>query len=161
MGTFSASDGYLNVAAPSDRLWSRLCEAIDSPSLLADGDFSTATLRHQHKERLKKELQSIFIQRTRAQWVELLDEVGVPCGPVNSISEVFADPQVLDLKMTEQVDHGVRGQVSILRNPLTLSRSQRARKTSSPLPSQHTDDILSELGYSPETIAEFHSGGAV
>jgi crotonobetainyl-CoA:carnitine CoA-transferase CaiB-like acyl-CoA transferase len=161
MGTFSASDGYLNVAAPSDRLWSRLCDAIGAPGLLADEEFSTATLRHQHKERLKKELQSIFIQRTRSQWVKLLDEVGVPCGPVNSIDEVFADPQVLDLKMTESVDHAVRGQVSVLRNPLTLSRSDRAHKTSSPLPGQHTDEILSELGYSPETVAEFHSSGVV
>jgi len=161
MGTFSASDGYLNVAAPSDRLWTRLCRALDSPELAADGAFSTVLLRHENKEELKKRLQDRFSMRTRAEWVGLLEEAGVPCGPVNSVSEVFADPQVVHLEMTSRIDHPTRGEISVLRNPLTFSRSERATKTAAPVPSQNTNEILEELGYSGEHISDLRERGVI
>lgn len=161
MGTFNASDGYLNLAAPTDRLWSRLCEAVSDPELLNEPSFATTALRQQNKEDLKARLQNALSRRTRREWVEALDAVGVPCGPVNSIAEVFSDPQVVDLEMTTPMSHPTRGDISVLRNPLTLSRAERAKKTPSPLPGEHTDEVLRELGFSNDQIADLRSHGVV
>jgi crotonobetainyl-CoA:carnitine CoA-transferase CaiB-like acyl-CoA transferase len=161
MGTFNASDGYLNLAAPTDRLWSRLCEAIGDSDLTNEPSFSTTSLRQQNKEDLKARLQAALSERTRQEWVEVLDAAGVPCGPVNSVAEVFEDPQVVDLEMTTPVNHPTRGDISVLRNPLTLSRAEQAKKTPSPMPGQHTDEVLRELGYSNAQIAELRSRAVV
>jgi crotonobetainyl-CoA:carnitine CoA-transferase CaiB-like acyl-CoA transferase len=156
MGAFRASDGLLNVAAPSDRLFSRLCAALAVPQLTEDPDFASAQARHAHRDRLKKQLQEAFGRRTRAEWIAILDEAGVPCGPVNSIGEAFQDPQARHLGMTVAVEHPQRGRLEVLRNPLSFSRSERAVKTTSPTASQHTDEILSGLGYTADEIASMH-----
>ena len=161
MGAFRASDGLLNVAAPSDRLFERLCSALAMPELMQNPDFATAQARHAHRDQLKKLLQDVFGTRTRKEWITVLDGVGVPCGPVNSINEVFDDPQVRHLGMTASVDHPQRGKVDVLRNPLSFSRSERAPKTASPTSSQHTDEILGDLGYSASEIGSMHDLGVV
>jgi crotonobetainyl-CoA:carnitine CoA-transferase CaiB-like acyl-CoA transferase len=161
MGLFQAADGYLNVAAPSDRLWLRLCEAIGADDLRDAPDFATAALRHRNREELRSRLNDVLGTRPRASWVDIFDAAGVPCGPVNTIDEVFADPQVRHLAMTERVDHAVRGPIDILRNPLTMSRSARARRTAAPTPGQHTDQVLHEMGYAADEIQALRVGGTV
>jgi crotonobetainyl-CoA:carnitine CoA-transferase CaiB-like acyl-CoA transferase len=161
MGLFEAADGFLNVAAPSDRLWLRLCEAIGADDLRDAPEFATAALRHGHREVLNSRLNSVLGTRPRAAWVDVFDEAGVPCGPVNRIDEVFADPQVRHLAMTERVDHAVRGPIDILRNPITMSRSARARRTAAPTPGQDTDQLLHELGYAADEIGDLRAAGTV
>jgi crotonobetainyl-CoA:carnitine CoA-transferase CaiB-like acyl-CoA transferase len=161
MGTFLASDGYLNVAAPSDRLWRRLCAAIGAEHLIDDPSYATASDRHRNKAMLVEQLQKILRTRTRADWVAQLEAAGVPCGPVNTIPEMFADPQVEHLALTEAVSHAVRGRVSILRNPVTMSRTRRAARSAAPVAGQHTDEILGELGYSAADIAALRASGVV
>ena len=79
----------------------------------------------------------------------MLDAAGIPCGPVLAIDEVFADPQVQHLQMLERIDHPVRGPVDVLRNPITMSRSQPVTATSSPRPGRDRDEVLAELGLPP------------
>ena len=79
----------------------------------------------------------------------MLDAAGIPCGPVLAIDEVFADPQVQHLQMLERIDHPVRGPVEVLRNPITMSRSQPVTTTSSPRPGRARDEVLAELGLPP------------
>jgi len=161
MGLFRAADGYLNVAAPSDRLWRRLCDAIGADDLLEAPEFATSALRYRNREALHAKLNSALQTRPRAAWVEVLDGAGVPCGPVNTIDEVFADPQVRHLAMTERVDHAVRGPIDILRNPITMSRSARAPRTAAPTPGQHTDELLHELGCTDDEVRALRASGAV
>jgi crotonobetainyl-CoA:carnitine CoA-transferase CaiB-like acyl-CoA transferase len=161
MGMFEASDGQLNIAAPSDRLFSRMCQAIGADHLLSEARYASAASRHEHRDVLIDELQAILKGRTRDEWMGLLEGAGVPCGPVNSIAEAFADSQVVHLAMTEQVNHPLRGKVRVLRSPITMSRTPRSAKTPSPMAGQHTDEVLTELGYSEESIAQMHADGVV
>ena len=109
MGTYQASDGHLNIAAPGERLWRRLCEVLGDPALTADERFATTRLRYENRLDLDAALDERFATRTRDEWIERLDAVGIPCGRVNTIDEVFADPQVRHLAMTATVDHATRG----------------------------------------------------
>jgi crotonobetainyl-CoA:carnitine CoA-transferase CaiB-like acyl-CoA transferase len=149
MGTFRAADGHLNVAAPSDRLWERLCAALDAPELAADARFATARDRYRNRDALNELLEARFADRSRDEWVALLDAAGIPCGPVLAVDEVFADPQVHHLRMLERVDHPVRGPVDVLRNPITMSRSRPVPATSSPQPGRDPGDVLAEVGLPP------------
>jgi crotonobetainyl-CoA:carnitine CoA-transferase CaiB-like acyl-CoA transferase len=161
MGTFLAADGYLNLAAPGERLFGRLCQAIEADHLLADPRFSSNAARCSNRGELNQELQTVLGKRTRAKWVQLLGDVGVPCGPVNSIAEAFADPQVEHLGVVVPVTHPLRGEVSVLRSPIRLSSTDPVPKRAAPTPGQHTDDILAELGYTPDQTARLRADGVV
>jgi crotonobetainyl-CoA:carnitine CoA-transferase CaiB-like acyl-CoA transferase len=146
MGTYRASDGHLNVAAPHDRLWSRLCEVLEAPDLAADERFRTPRDRYHNRDALNTALEAQFATRSRLEWVDVLDAAGIPCGPVLAVDEVFADPQVQHLQMLEHIEHPVRGSVDVLRNPITMSRSQPVTTTSSPRPGRDRDEVLAEFG---------------
>jgi crotonobetainyl-CoA:carnitine CoA-transferase CaiB-like acyl-CoA transferase len=161
MGTFSTSDGYFNIAAPNNRLWASFVTALGSPPELSKPDYASVDSRRANRDQLTAELQAILNTRTRAEWVEILDASGVPCGPINSIDEVFAEPQVEHLALLERVEHSTRGSVDVLRSPLTMSRSQTVPKTAAPMPSQDTDEVLHELGYDDATIQAWRRDGIV
>jgi crotonobetainyl-CoA:carnitine CoA-transferase CaiB-like acyl-CoA transferase len=149
MGTYRAADGHLNVAAPSDRLWTRLCDVLEAPELAADERYATPRDRYGNREALDEDLEARFATRSRQEWVGALDAAGIPCGPVLAVDEVFADPQVEHLRMLERVDHPVRGPVDVLRNPITMSRSRPVRATSSPRPGRDRAEVLTALGIQP------------
>jgi crotonobetainyl-CoA:carnitine CoA-transferase CaiB-like acyl-CoA transferase len=149
MGMYPAADGHLNVAAPSNRLWARLCHVLDAPDLAADERFATAADRYRNRDALNSLLEARFVTRPRDEWVTALDAAGIPCGPVLAIDEVFADPQVEHLRMLERVEHPVRGPVDVLRNPITMSRSRPVTATSSPRPGRDRADVLAELDLPP------------
>jgi crotonobetainyl-CoA:carnitine CoA-transferase CaiB-like acyl-CoA transferase len=159
MGTFRAADGYVNIAASSDRLWRRLCLALGRKDLLDAPDFATAESRRLNRERLTAQLQQTFGQLRRATVLELLNEAGVPCGPVYSIPEVFDDPQVRHLEMTASTDHPSLGPVDILRQSVTLSRTPAAISRPAPLLGEHTREVLAELGYSAGDIERLTGRG--
>jgi crotonobetainyl-CoA:carnitine CoA-transferase CaiB-like acyl-CoA transferase len=160
MGMFETADGFINLAAPSDRLYQRLCGAVGAGPLLSPA-YASARERHANREALNNDLNSVLRTRGRDEWIAIFDAVGVPCGPVNTVAEAFDDPQVRHLGMCEQVDHPVRGRVSILRSPITMSASPRVPKQSSPMPGQDTDSVLAELGYVEAEIAELRERGVV
>lgn len=134
MGTYTAGDGFFNIAAPNDRLWRQLCAVLEEPTLADDERFSTAQRRYQHRNELNALLDERLLRRPRAEWAERLDAVGVPCGPVLTMDEVFADPQVVHLDMLREVEHPTRGRVRVLRNSITMSESRPVTPTASPVP---------------------------
>jgi crotonobetainyl-CoA:carnitine CoA-transferase CaiB-like acyl-CoA transferase len=161
MGTFRAADGFLNLAAPGERLFARMCAAMGADHLLSDQRFSSNSGRSANREALKIELQAILEGRSRAEWVKLLGNVGVPVGSVNSIEEAFADPQVKHLGVDVELIHPRRGSVHVLRSPIRLSSSEPVPKSPSPVPGQDTDEILAELGFSGDAIESLHARAVV
>jgi crotonobetainyl-CoA:carnitine CoA-transferase CaiB-like acyl-CoA transferase len=160
MGMYRAADGHLNIAAPSDRLFRRLTDVL-GPSALDKSEYAAGRDRHANRDALRADLEAILARRTRDEWLEVLDAAGIPCGPVNTVAEAFADAQVRHLGMTERVEHPQRGPVEILRSPITMSRTPRVARTPSPAAGQHTDEILQELGYSAAEVAGLRADGVV
>ncbi len=146
MGCFASADGHVNIAAPSGRLLTAFCEAIGEPDLPDDSRFSSTRRRHEHRDELNAIVAARLADRTTAEWVDTLNAVGVPCGPVYRIDEVFADPQVEHLGMTAEVEHPTLGPVALVRNAVTMSGEVPTVRTPAPAPGDHTGEILRELG---------------
>ncbi len=163
MGTFKSSDGLVNLAAPSQRLWSRMCAALDAGELANDERYRSGRERAAHKDELSADLNALTGQFSTAELVEKLNAVGVPCGPINNIGEAFEDPQVQYLGMARPAPHPDLGEVSLIRSPINLSAFPQAEAFdhAAPDPGQDSASVLEEAGYSPQRIAEFKAAGVI
>jgi crotonobetainyl-CoA:carnitine CoA-transferase CaiB-like acyl-CoA transferase len=161
MGCFECADGYVNIAGPSGRLLHRFCEVIGRPDLPDDPRFATARARFANRGELNAIIAEKLRQRTAAEWVRLLNDAGVPCGPVYRVDEVFADPQVEHLALTAPVDHPVLGPLRLIRNAVRMTGAASTVRTAAPDAGDHTDPVLTALGYTPDEIGRLHANGAV
>jgi crotonobetainyl-CoA:carnitine CoA-transferase CaiB-like acyl-CoA transferase len=153
-GVFPTSDGYINIAATGQAMWTRLCKTIGAVHLLDDEEFKTDAGRSKHRARLNKELAAITATRASGEWVRLLNDAGVPCGPIYSIDQVFADEQVRHLGISQTVPHPALGNIQVVGQPVHLSRTPSELRTAAPEKGEHTDEILREFGYDDATIAD-------
>ncbi len=145
MGTYRTSDGLLNVAAPWGRLWRSFCTALGRPDLPSDPRFIDREARRANSDALDAIITEILSGGTTAEWVERLNEVGVPAGPVNDIAATFADPQVRHLGMEVPVDQPGRGTIRILRNATDIVGVSPEIRRPAPAPGEHTEEILRRL----------------
>jgi crotonobetainyl-CoA:carnitine CoA-transferase CaiB-like acyl-CoA transferase len=152
-GVFQTADGYMNIGAAGEAIYRRFCKVIDAPLLASDPDFATNADRSKNRARLHEAISAITRGRTTAAWIDLLNQAGVPCGPIYRMDEVFADPQVRHLNITRQVRHKVLGDVEVVGQAIELSRTPWSVRSASPEPGEHTDDVLRELGYDAAEIA--------
>ena len=160
IGMYPASDGDINLAAYSDRLWERLCDALEEPSLAHDERFASAGLRVTNRGALNAQISAITRTRPRSEWLARLDAHGIPAGPIYSIQEMFADPQVASLGMTISLDHPQRGPVEVIRSAVTMNRTPSHVSRAAPLPGQHQAEILTELGIGPGEARDLEARGA-
>jgi formyl-CoA transferase len=160
-GVFTTADGHINVAASGQVMFRRLCEAIGAPHLLDDPRFKTMADRSRHRRALNEALNGIFATRPSAEWIERLNAAGVPAGPILNVKEVFENEQVQHLGLAVPVRHPTRGEIRVQGLPVVLSRTPGAVRLPAPEHGQHTDEILGELGYSPEEIARLRADGVV
>ena len=160
-GMFETADGFINVAASGDNLWRRFCEAAEARDLLENPDFATVVARAKNRQALIAHLNEIMRRHTSAHWVEALSKVGVPCGPINTIDQTFADPQVQHLGIARPVNHPTLGPQKVVGQPIHLSgypQPDELRPT--PAQGENTEDVLSELGYDAAAIAGLRERGA-
>ena len=161
MGVFQTRDGYINLGVGGDGQWRKLCEVLGRPELGTDERFSTVEARFQNRPLVRSLIEPLFMERTSAEWLELLAEAGVPAGPIYKMDEVFADPQVQHLQMAVPCTHPVRGNVELVGQPLVLSRTPAQIKEPAPDKGAHTDEILAELGLSATEIDKLRSEGVI
>ena len=156
-GVFKTSNGSINLAVAGETIWRRFVEAVDKKEWLEMHEFKDAKERLKNRDYLNKLIEEVTISKTSDEWVEKLEKVGVPCGPINSIDKVFSDPQVKHLGIAQSVDTIPFGQTELVGQPFNLSRSPSIMKQRPPEKGEHNADVLLDLGFSNEELDEFKS----
>jgi crotonobetainyl-CoA:carnitine CoA-transferase CaiB-like acyl-CoA transferase len=158
---FKARDRYFNLAVGNDRLWLQFCDAIGHPELKMHPKFATNPQRVANHDALLPILQEVFAARDADQWIALFEKTGLPCGPVYSVAETLAHPQVQAREMVVERPHPKVGTVKMTGVPVKLSDTPGEAGDAPPLLGQHTDDVLKELGYSAEDILHFRKNKVI
>ncbi len=156
-GVFETSDGLINIATTGSAIWKRFCEAAGAPDLIEREEYRTARDRSANRAALNAEIAAILRQRSTAEWLETLNAAGVPCGPINTIDQVFADRQVRHLGIAQSVTKTDGTAVPLVGQPVTLARTPAAMQRAAPDAGEHTDEILAEFGYAADEIADFRA----
>jgi formyl-CoA transferase len=160
-GVFRTRDGHINVAASGQHMFVRLCAALGVDALVSDPRFVSARDRSTNRKALNEELGKAFVTKTSREWVDLLNEAGVPSGPILNVKEVFEDVQVKHLGLAAEVKHPTLGTLRIQNVPVTLSRTPAEVRTAAPDVGEHTDEVLAELGYSAAEIGHLREARVV
>ena len=160
--SFACADGHIIVAIGNDGQYRKLVELGQRPELGSDPRFTTNPLRVQHREILVPLLAAMIKTRTRDNWIAALENVGVPCGPINDIGDVFDNPQVRARGVAIEMAHPAAGKVKLVRSPMLLSATPVRATLPPPMLGQHTEQILREvLGRSAEQILALREKGVV
>jgi formyl-CoA transferase len=160
-GVFKTKDGYINIATTGQRIWQRFCEAADATQLLKNPNYETSALRSKNRDALNAEIDELLVGRSNAEWVERFNEAGVPCGPIYSIDQMFADPQVKHLGIAQTVTKKDKSKMALVGQPVNLSRTPSRLVARPPELGEHTDAVLKEFGFSKRDIAALHKAKAV
>jgi crotonobetainyl-CoA:carnitine CoA-transferase CaiB-like acyl-CoA transferase len=159
---FKCADGRWVNVGPSSRRFAAACQTIGRPELVDDPRFTTLAGRVKHRRELSELFQEAFLQRPSHEWIDDFKEAGIPVGPIKTVAEVLdGDPHVEAREMVVVVDHPTIGRMKTLGVPVKLSETPGAVTRAAPLLGQHTDDLLTELGYSAAEIANLHESRIV
>ena len=160
-GVFDTSDGQINIQVSGGKMWQSLCDVLGQSALAEQSEFSSEQQRHINRAALKQQIEHLTRRFSTAELIVLLNDAGVPSGPVNNIKETFSDPQVKELDMVTAIDHARLGGFDQIRSPINLSGLRRNNNVAAPELGADTDAILAEIGMNAQDIKELHEQGVV
>ena len=163
MGTFTCADGFVNIAAPTERMWASFLDAVEDDDLRHREEYASARDRIHHKQQLKVDMESAIASFSTHELVEKLNDAGVPCGPINDIKEGFDNPQTEFLRMQVPAPHADLGDVQLIRSPINLSRHAHpeAFHHAAPDPGEHSRDVLASFEIDEARIKSLVEEGAI
>jgi formyl-CoA transferase len=159
-GVFKTTDGHINIATTGGRIWERFCTTLGGPELMQREEYKTSAARSQNRQALNAEINELTVRRSSAEWVELFNQAGVPCGPIYSIDQVYADPQVNHLGVAQSVKKKGKT-LRMAGQPMSLSRTPSRIVAPPPDLGEHTDAILKEFGFKANEIGALRKANAV
>jgi crotonobetainyl-CoA:carnitine CoA-transferase CaiB-like acyl-CoA transferase len=151
---FKTKDGHINIAASGNKLFARLADALGKSEWKTDPAFAAAGARRKNRDQVNKAIDAITVTRTSDEWVKLLNDAGVPTGPIYTIDQMFADPHIKQLGQVKQVQHKQLKELNIVGQAVSLSRTPSSTRLAAPELGEHTDEALQGLGLTADRIAE-------
>lgn len=142
---FATADGHMILAVGNDAQFSRFCDVAGQPALAANADYATNRARVKNREVLVPLIRDLIAARTSEDWLAALEAVGVPCGPINTLDQVFADPQAQARELAYDLPHPLAGSIKTVGMPVRYSRSGTRATRAAPTLGQHTDEVLAEV----------------
>ena len=163
MGAFACRDGRVNIAAASERMWRRFCDAVGADALKADPRYDSAAKRRRLKRQVNAEIEAAIADLTQDEVVEKLNAAGVPCGPIHDVRSGFENPQARFLDMAKPAPHPELGDLGLIRSPINLSRFPHPPRfdRAAPDPGQDSDAVLAGFGLSREAIGRLRASEAI
>lgn len=158
---FRCSDGHITIGAANQRTWERLCQALELESLVNRPEFAIDGDRVRHREALAEMIEAVTVQQPRAYWLRVLDEAGVPCGPINNYAEVFQHPQAIARGMLQELSHPRGGRIRQVGPAVKYSATPAEIRRPAPGLGQHTAEILAEIGYTAREIQALAREGVI
>ena len=160
-GVYKTDDGYINIATAGQTIWKRFCEVLGAPELAKNPDYIDGATRSKNRDPLDAEINKRLVGKTSNEWVEIMNEAGVPCGPIYNIDQMFADPQVKHLGIAQSVTKKDKSKMFLVGQGVALSRTPSKLVARPPELGEHTNAVLKEFGFSKRDIAALHKAKAV
>ncbi|MBW8269151.1 CoA transferase [Caldovatus sp. SYSU G05006] len=159
-GLFNTADGLINLAGGGQEMWRRIVATLGIEEQAKDPDIATDALRSRNRAKVNAIIQEALMKDTAENWIRRFNEAGVPCGPVYTMDQVFADPQVRHLKLAMPVQHPLLGEITLVRPPMQIAGVEPPRRPT-PERGEHTEEVFREFGFSAEELAALRAKGAV
>jgi formyl-CoA transferase/CoA:oxalate CoA-transferase len=158
---FKAKNTFINIAAGNDQLWQKFCNAVGLEHIVNDPKFATNSKRVENRKEIVKIIGDLIITKDAEEWINILRKAGVPCGLIYKMNDIFSDPQVLHRNMIKELNHVKAGKIKVTGIPIKLSETPGEIISAPPILGQHTNQILSSLGYSKEEIEMLYHEKAI
>ncbi len=160
-GAFMAADGMVNIAVGSEKQWGALCRVLGNAEMSERALFSTASARVQNRDELQAAIESLLSKRSAGEWISRLRDAAIPCGPIYSMDEVFADPQVIALDLIQKISDADGRTYPLMRGPIRIDGDPADVRLPPPKLGEHTRQILQEVGISEADMARLLSAGII
>jgi crotonobetainyl-CoA:carnitine CoA-transferase CaiB-like acyl-CoA transferase len=160
-GVFKTKDGHINIASTGQKMWEIGCRCLEMPELIDHPDYNNGAQRSKNRDALNALIESKTVGKTSAEWIDIFNKAGVPCGPIYNIDQTFADPQVKHLGIATDATKPNGETQTFVGQPFKLSRTPSKIVATPPGQGQHTDEVFKEFGFSDNEIAALHQAKAV
>jgi formyl-CoA transferase/CoA:oxalate CoA-transferase len=158
---FRAKDGFVNIAVTNQKQWINFCKVIGFPEAATDPRFELMKDRLAHYDELKRMMDPVIAGWTRAEVIQRMSEVGIPCGPINTVGEIMEDPQIQAREMVYELIHPEYGPLKVLGIPIKLSDTPGGIEIAPPRFGQHNREILQRIGYDDAAFMALQKSGVV
>jgi crotonobetainyl-CoA:carnitine CoA-transferase CaiB-like acyl-CoA transferase len=158
---FKTADGHINIAVAGQKIWERFCNALGAPEFMTRPEYATGAIRSTNRDALNAEIAQHTAKRSSAEWVERFNKAGVPSGPIYAIDQMFGDEQVRHLGMAQPVKTKDKTNLTLVGQPVSLSRTPSRLVAKPPVLGQHTNAVLKEFGFTAKQIAALRQADAI